>query len=154
MFNIQFQFFNFLSLPHAHTHTLSERPRRSAVLAVNDPISLQIFLNSNGSASGFIYLDDGQTFDYQRRNAFISGRFNYSKRTLTYTFDKGDPDSNRAWLERVTIVGYPSKPNRIQIIAAEELSSQLAFKYDQQKHLLVIRKPAVMFGQNWQIKIN
>ncbi|XP_046915674.2 glucosidase 2 subunit alpha isoform X2 [Dermatophagoides farinae] len=131
-----------------------ERPRRSAVLAVNDPISLQIFLNSNGSASGFIYLDDGQTFDYQRRNAFISGRFNYSKRTLTYTFDKGDPDSNRAWLERVTIVGYPSKPNRIQIIAAEELSSQLAFKYDQQKHLLVIRKPAVMFGQNWQIKIN
>ncbi|KAH9423409.1 hypothetical protein DERP_003688 [Dermatophagoides pteronyssinus] len=134
-----------------------ERPRRSAVLAVNDPISLQIFLNSNGTSIGFIYLDDGQTYNYQKQNAFIYGRFNYSKRTLQYTFEKGNPNSNRAWLERITIIGYPSKPNRIQLMNNSNDNpppSQLAFKYDQQKHMLIIRKPAVMFGQNWQIKIN
>ena len=133
----------------------SERPRRAAVLAVNDPISLQVFLSASGTATGSLYLDDGQSFDY-RANKFILGHFDYTKRTLSFTFDKGDPGSSQAWLERVTIVGYPSKPNRIQANIEDGPNSsqqQLAFKYDPQTHVLVIRKPALPFSQNWSIKI-
>lgn len=132
-----------------------ERLRRAAVLAVNDPISLQILLNSQLEAVGSLYLDDGQTFDYRTKNAYIAGKFDFAKRTLSYSFESGTPDSNSAWLERVTIFGYPSKPNRI--VAQSEVDSskttQLAFKYNAEEKALVIRKPALAFGQSWQIKI-
>ena len=133
-----------------------ERMRRAAVLAVNDPISLQIFLNPKGEATGSLYLDDGQSFDYRTKNAFISGKFSLAKRTLGYSFEKGTPNANPAWLERVTIFGYPSKPNRVvaQLESDPSKSSQLAFKFDSKKKVLVIRKPTLPFGQDWQIKIN
>ncbi|KAI2801451.1 hypothetical protein BLOT_011003 [Blomia tropicalis] len=132
-----------------------ERLRRAAVLAVNDPISLQIFLNPNGEATGSIYLDDGQSFDYRTKNAFIEGTFHFSKRILNYSFESGKPDANPAWLERVTIFGYPSKPNRIlaQMASDSSKQTQLAFKYNAEDKTVVIRKPSFTFGQNWQIKI-
>lgn len=132
--------------------------RRAAVLAINDPISLQIFLDSNGTANGVLYLDDGESFKYRTNNAFIYGRFSYGKRMLSYIFEKGDPNSNQAWLERVTIIGFPSKPNRILLVSdinnKHSANGNLAFKYDSSKHILTVRKPAVSFGTNWQIKIN
>lgn len=125
------------------------------MLAVNDPISLQIFLNPNGEATGSIYLDDGQSFDYRTKNAFIEGTFHFSKRILNYSFESGKPDANPAWLERVTIFGYPSKPNRIlaQMASDSSKQTQLAFKYNAEDKTVVIRKPSFTFGQNWQIKI-
>ena len=122
---------------------------------MNDPISLQIFLNSELEATGSLYLDDGQSFDYRTKNAYISGKFSLSKRTLSYSFENGTPDSNTAWLERVTIYGYPSKPNRVvaQLESDASKTTQLAFKYNPELKELVIRKPSLAFGQNWQIQI-
>ena len=134
-----------------------ERLRRAAVLAVNDPISLQIFLDSMQEASGSLYLDDGLSFDYRNKNAFIFGKFSFAQRMLSYSFVKGTPNSNSAWLERVTIYGYQSKPNRVVVHSDPHVGtakgSQLAFKYIPEEKALIIRKPSVAFGQNWQIKI-
>ena len=128
-----------------------ERPRRSAILAVNDPISLDIFLDSAGTAEGTAYLDDGQTFDY-KTGKYIYGRLSFSRKTLTYEITDGKWDESKAWLERVTIFGYPSKPSKV-VLTSGEKASQLAFKYDDRKRILVVRKPALSFGNNWQIKI-
>lgn len=132
-----------------------ERMRRAAVLAVNDPITLQIFLNTKQEATGSLYLDDGQSYDYRTKNAFISGNFIFSKRTLNYEFKNGTPDSNPAWLERVVIYGYPTKPNRIvaQLGADQSKATQIAFKYNADTKEIVIRKPSLPFGQNWQVQI-
>lgn len=122
---------------------------------MNDPTSLQIFLSTNGTATGFLYLDDGQSFDYRSKNAYVLGKFDLAKRTLTYQFERGDQEASKSWLERVTIYGYPSKPNRVQSQLGAENGQQvqLAFKYDPNTHILVIRKPSLPFGQDWQIKI-
>lgn len=132
-----------------------ERVRRAAVLAVNDPITLQIFLNSKQEAIGSLYLDDGQSYDYRTKNAFISGNFSFIKRTLNYEFKSGTPDANPAWLERVVIYGYPSKPNRIvaQLGSDQSKATQIAFKYNADTKEIVIRKPSLPFGQNWQVQI-
>lgn len=125
-------------------------------MAVNDPLTLQIYLDSSSSAKGFIYLDDGISFDYKTKKAFISGSLDLSKRVLTYTFENGDPESNKAWLERVVIYGYNTKPNHITAHVNNggiETKTQLAFKFDKVKNVLIIRKPTLSFGQSWQIKI-
>lgn len=128
------------------------------MLAVNDPISLSIFLGSEGEATGWLYLDDGQSYDYRNENKFIYGKFDYQQKVLTYRFNKGEPNANTAWLEKVTIVGLPNKPNKVVgvlegVTGQQQQPTTLAFKYDSNTHQLVIRKPAMSFGQSWQIKI-
>lgn len=123
---------------------------------MNDPISLQIFADSKSqNATGSLYLDDGLTYDYRKKDAFVLGTFVYFKRSLFYTLENGNANSTSSWLERVTIYWFASKPNRI--FAQSELKGskeiQLAFKYDAKQKILVIRKPALTFSQNWQIKI-
>lgn len=127
-------------------------------MAVNDPISLSIFLSSEGEATGWLYLDDGQSYDYRNGNKFIYGKFDYQQKVLSYRFNKGEPSSNTAWLEKVTIVGLPTKPNKVVAVldgvaGQPQQPTTLAFKYDGNTHQLIIRKPAVSFGQSWQIKI-
>ena len=134
-----------------------ERLRRSAVLALtmNDPISLQIFADTKGNANGSLYLDDGLTYDYRTKKAFAFGSFEYSKRSVIYTFERGNANCTSSWLERVTIHWHASKPSRItaQYESAGSKATQLAFKYDAKRKILVIRKPALLFTQNWRIKI-
>ena len=61
-----------------------ERMRRSASLTLQDPITLQIFLNSEESfAFGKIYLDDGYTYDYTN-GGYILGELTYERKKLTY----------------------------------------------------------------------
>lgn len=142
----------------AQTHFFCrERLRRSAILplAMNDPISLQIYADSKGNATGSLFLDDGLTYDYRKKDAYVLGKFVYFKRSLYYTLENGTANSTSSWLERVTIYWFASKPNRI--FAQNELKDskevQLAFKYDSKQKILVIRKPALPLAQNWQIKI-
>ncbi|CAG2104181.1 unnamed protein product [Medioppia subpectinata] len=128
-----------------------ERMRRSAQLTVEDPISLDIFLDSNGSAEGQLYLDDGQTFNY-KSGQHIYGKTQFQRKTLSYEIIDGKYDASKAWLERVTIFGYPSKPQKV-VITSGEKTIQLAFKYDSQKRILVVRKPGLAFTNKWQIKV-
>lgn len=51
-----------------------DRPRRSSGLMRWDPFSLVIVLDRKGSAEGTLYLDDGETFDYEM-GAYIHRRF-------------------------------------------------------------------------------
>lgn len=41
-----------------------ERPRRSSALMRNDPFTLRVALSSDGSATGEVYLDDGEGYGY------------------------------------------------------------------------------------------
>ena len=121
-------------------------------MAVNDPLSLDIFLDNGGSAEGTVYLDDGQSFDY-KTGKHIYGRLGFSRKALNYEVIEGKWDESKAWLERVTIFGYPSKPSKI-VLTSGAKSAQLAHKYDDRKRILVIRKPALPFTNSWQIKIS
>jgi len=58
-----------------------ERPRRSSKAMENDPFTLMIALDSKGEASGKIYLDDGESFDYESGD-YILREFQVSKGVL------------------------------------------------------------------------
>ncbi|KAG0377053.1 hypothetical protein BGX24_006795 [Mortierella sp. AD032] len=59
-----------------------ERPRRSSKAMENDPFTLVIALDSNGEASGRLYLDDGESFNYEKGD-YILREFKVSKGVLS-----------------------------------------------------------------------
>lgn len=127
-----------------------ERVRRSALLTVNDPITLDVFLDDDDTASGKIYLDDGQTFNY-RNGEYLSGSFNYQKKTLQYKAEHNQFDS-QAWLERIKVFNYPAKPSKVSAVKGE-VEHKLTFSYETATKVLVVRKPALSFKEDWEIRI-
>ncbi|KAG0052953.1 hypothetical protein BGZ83_001879 [Gryganskiella cystojenkinii] len=59
-----------------------ERPRRSSKAMENDPFTLVIALDSKGEAKGKIYLDDGESFDYEKGD-YILREFKVSNGVLS-----------------------------------------------------------------------
>jgi alpha 1,3-glucosidase len=128
-----------------------ERVRRSAALTLNDPLSLDIVLDTEAkTASGSLYLDDGSTFNHEK-GEFIEASITYNQKVLNYKVTDGKLKT-RAWLERVTIYKYPERPTAIEA-ATGPLRQSLKFKYDAVAKTLVIRKPDLAMGENWEISI-
>jgi alpha 1,3-glucosidase len=55
-----------------------ERPRRSSSLMKKDPFTLRVALSSAEQASGELYLDDGDSYDYEK-GALVWKRFTVKK---------------------------------------------------------------------------
>jgi mannosyl-oligosaccharide alpha-1,3-glucosidase len=145
------------SLPHfQRSGTIiakRERMRRSALLAINDPLTLDIFIDKNGNARGRVYLDDGQSFNY-RKGEFLFGDLSLEKKTLKYVMNESGKYNSKSWLERVNIYGWNGGKTSKVVSQVGGKSSQLLFISDDAKRVLTIRKPALFFTQNWQIKIS
>jgi alpha 1,3-glucosidase len=129
-----------------------ERVRRSAALTLEDPLSLDIVVDTDGSsAHGELYFDDGATFNYQNDD-YIAAEIKLNDGTLTYRIVSGKRQS-KVWLERISVYGIASKPSKVSIVGGGN-SESLQFKYDAEAKLLVVRKPGLNMAHNWQITIN
>ncbi|KAI4163628.1 MAG: hypothetical protein LQ342_002662 [Letrouitia transgressa] len=60
-----------------HVFTRKERPRKSSGLMRWDPYTLVVVLGKTGAAEGELYIDDGESFEYQA-GAFIHRRFTFA----------------------------------------------------------------------------
>ncbi|KAK9458254.1 glycosyl hydrolases family 31-domain-containing protein [Dipodascopsis uninucleata] len=60
-----------------HVIVRRDRPRRSVTLMSHDPFTLVIHLDKDGNAGGVLYLDDGETFRYNR-GAYLHRHFTFS----------------------------------------------------------------------------
>ncbi|XP_074594644.1 neutral alpha-glucosidase AB-like [Brevipalpus obovatus] len=126
-----------------------ERVRRSATICIQDPITLNVFLDGEERrASGKLYLDDGYSYNY-KNGGYILAEINYDKMILEYKIIHGSL-ATKSWLERVVIHHISNKPNRIEA----SNGANLAFKYSSETKTLTIRKPALSMGNNWQIKLS
>lgn len=126
------------------------RVRRSAILSIEDPITLSIALNKTGDAQGSLYLDDGLSREHLEGNYFsikmelkdniLSSRAVHSAKTY----------KTKVWLERIYLAGFKFKPSSIEL---NELSSGqkkvLEYFYDDKHHVLTIRKPDVNMSREW-----
>jgi alpha 1,3-glucosidase len=62
-----------------------DRPRRSTTQMKDDPYTLVVALNGNGAADGELYVDDGKSYDYQTKNAYLRRNFRFQGTELTST---------------------------------------------------------------------
>lgn len=123
-----------LLMQGGHIIPRKDRPRRSSGLMRWDPYTLVIVLGKSGDASGELYVDDGETFDFQN-GAFIRRSFTYfsTSSTLTSTnigekgklTDKYVKSMKKVGVERIVVVGAPEAWKGKEFVKATEGSSSL-----------------------------
>jgi len=155
------------------------RIRRSSTQMHTDPLTLFIRLNNNGFAVGHIYIDDGNSFDFQRE-----GLYAYRKIIFATNQDRTHAIINCSafdhflapslgqvrlggnyrpvnTIERIQIIGEKTKPTSIKL---QSTSSSLPFTVEEKgfsdlnKGVLIttIKKPlnGARLVDDWSIVIN
>ncbi|CAH0381061.1 unnamed protein product [Bemisia tabaci] len=128
---------------------LRERARRSSVLTLHDPLTLLVALNSNGTATGTLYLDDGDSFEYQKGQRLYM-KFEFKDNVLSSSFLSDTSYDTSSWIERVLIIGASSGPKHATVKSAS-VNGNVEVMYNSGTQVLMIRKPAVKVTEEWSI---
>ncbi|KAJ6110388.1 hypothetical protein N7486_002623 [Penicillium sp. IBT 16267x] len=156
-----------LLIQGGHIVPRRDRPRRSSALMKWDPYTLLLTLNKNGEADGTLYVDDGETFDYER-GSYIHRRFQFRDSTLS-SEDLGIKGPKTAeylktmagvTVERVIVVDPPKEwkeKSTVTIIedGAKAASTASLEYFDQQggkAPYAVVKSPNVGIGKAWRIE--
>ena len=112
-------------------------------------------------AEGELYLDDGKSFDYLQ-GAFIHRHFIFSNQTL-YSSSKSLASattkefSSNCVVERIVILGLPTKPKRATISPAGGYADvepgPLILRSRAKLAALVVRRPNVRISEDWSLKL-
>ncbi|ORX61571.1 hypothetical protein DM01DRAFT_1332171 [Hesseltinella vesiculosa] len=140
-----------------------ERPRRSSAAMALDPFTLMIALDKKSNAEGTLYLDDGESYDYEA-GTFAHTHFVYNKGILTCDSLHADGASAGAQafakkmssvrVERLVLMGTHRQPNRVQLLT-KQTTLDLAFSYHEAVSSLEIRDPAVSVVEcDWTIRFD
>jgi len=131
-----------------------ERARRSSALMARDPLTLVVALDNKGKASGSLFMDDGESFDYLG-GSYIHQQFDYSDGVLTNKalHDGTFSIAPELTVERIVVRGLPSRPTKV---TSEQGGSvqELGFVFEDGTNQLTIRKPAVHVTKPWSVTID
>ncbi|KAK6820130.1 hypothetical protein RU639_007401 [Aspergillus parasiticus] len=150
-----------------HVIPRKDRPRRSSGLMKWDPYTLVVVLDKNGEADGTLYVDDGETFDYER-GAYIHRRFHFHDSTLS-SEDIGTKGPKTAEylkamasvrVERVVVIDPPKEWQEKSTVTVIEdgakTASTAAMEYhaqpDGKAPYAVVKNPTVSIGKTWRIE--
>ncbi|KAL1302933.1 hypothetical protein AAFC00_003254 [Neodothiora populina] len=154
-----------------HIFPRRDRPRRSSGLMKYDPFTLVIVLGNAGDAEGDVYLDDGESYDYEQ-GAYIHRHFKYDAETvsLTSTDLSMAGKKTKAYLdemksvrvEKIIIVNAPASwKHKSEVRVAEEGASKSSEAKDVplkwfagesgKADWAVVRNPGVTIGGGWKI---
>jgi alpha 1,3-glucosidase len=160
-----------LLMQGGHIIPRRDRPRRSSGLMKFDPFTLVVVLDKDGNAQGSLYIDDGETFDYQQ-GAYIHRKFIFDKPTkaLTSINIGGSGPKSVAYLktmakvrvEKVIVVGAPVEwRGKTEVVVSEEGAKESArrrkvgFTFHEasgnKAAWAVVRDPKVHVGKGWKI---
>jgi alpha 1,3-glucosidase len=156
-----------LLIQGGHIVPRRDRPRRSSALMKWDPYTLILTPNKNGEAEGTLYVDDGETFDYER-GGYIHRRFQFRDSILS-SDDLGfkGPKTTEylksmagVTVERVIIVDPPKEwkdKSTVTVIedGAKAASTASLEYFDQQggkAPYAVVKSPNVGIGKAWRIE--
>ncbi|KAH0545273.1 hypothetical protein FGG08_000572 [Glutinoglossum americanum] len=146
-----------------------DRPRRSSGLMKWDPFTLVIVLNKAGNAEGTLYLDDGESFDYQA-GAFIHRRFVFSQTSSSLVSEnlaEAAGAKTAAYLkkmkkvrvEKIIIIGVGGEWVGRRVASIDEEGKQRKAKVAYHRSAggktawAVIRDPGVAIGNSWKIEL-
>ena len=160
-----------LLMQGGHIIPRRDRPRRSSGLMKYDPFTLVVVLGNSGDADGTLYLDDGESFDFQQ-GAYIHRRFQYSGATsmlmsedLTSAGKKSKDylrQMEKVRVEKIIIVGAPDawkSKSQVEISEDQGVRSGGPQKVSLEFHSrdggkaawAVVRNPGVQIGSGWKI---
>ncbi|KAF5022303.1 hypothetical protein F66182_5653 [Fusarium sp. NRRL 66182] len=143
-------------------------PRRSSALMRFDDYTLVVSSSKTGSAEGELYVDDGDSFDYEQ-GQYMHRKFTLSGNTLTSLEAKGrDTKSVKAgeWLkamesvhvDKIIIVGAPKIWNQKEVqVESEGRTWTAKVQYHAAKGnraaYAVVGRVGAKIGEDWSIKL-
>jgi alpha 1,3-glucosidase len=119
----------------------------------NDPITLTVALTPASTASGELYVDDGDSFDYKTGD-YLKVRFDYqggsSRATLTSTVlhSSGGKGVTSSTVERVIVLGAPG-PAKKCTTTCEGKAVELATTWTDGQ--LFVKKPNCAVSSSFNI---
>ena len=144
-----------------------DRPRRSSGLMRWDPFTLVVVIGERGRAEGTLYLDDGESFEYNE-GAYIHRKFIFSSSTLKSTsFSSPTSKTSMAFhkrmesirVEKIILVNTPSAwEGKTEVIVKEEAKGErkVSVKFRSKEYgraaWVVVRDPGVGIGRSWEVK--
>ncbi len=128
-----------------------ERIRRSSPLMRNDPYTLYVALDSHGKASGTLFIDDGKSFKYRDERQYLYIQFRMEGGRLTGSLIDSPNYATQSWLEKVIVVGVDRDLGKATLRTPTGDEETLQTRHDPTKRILVVRKPGVNIGQEWEI---
>lgn len=154
-----------LLMQGGHIIPRKDRPRKSSGLMKWDPYTIVVVLSKDNAAEGSLYVDDGETFDYEK-GAYIHRRFVFDGLCLKSenigTKGAGTGEYLRVManvrVERVILVNAPkSWEAKASVFVVEEgaksgVSASLSWHTGNGKaSWAVVRDPGVAIGNDWKI---
>ncbi|ORY06296.1 hypothetical protein K493DRAFT_252011 [Basidiobolus meristosporus CBS 931.73] len=140
-----------------------ERIRRSSSLMKWDPFTLVIALDEENSAQGELYLDDGESYDYQS-GAYVHRKFTFTNGVL----ESLDVAKNRSKdaehfiesiktirIERLVILGLAKVPKSATLVSSEQNKS-LQIDCEQRgtnNNVCTVKDPGSRVGEDWKIEL-
>ena len=129
-----------------------ERVRRSSQMMAYDPFTLVVALDQDGSAEGELFVDDGNTFDFEKKNQFFFSRMKFQNGVLSAKHENKGYDLGWS-VERVVVAGLKKSPSKV--VATENgVAKQLAFEFVKDTNVLIIKKPVSRITSDWKVTIN
>ncbi|SMQ53257.1 unnamed protein product [Zymoseptoria tritici ST99CH_3D7] len=156
-----------------HIFPRRDRPRRSSGLMKYDPVTLVVVLGHSGDAEGTLYLDDGESFDYEQ-GAFIHRSFKYTAASKELVSEDLTPKEKKGKkqeaykkvmkdvrVEKIVLVGVPDGwVGKTEVTVVEEggkaerkVAVEVFAKEKEGKAAYaVVRDPEVRVGEGWRVK--
>eukprot|EP01123_Difflugia_compressa_P011360 TRINITY_DN4504_c0_g1_i2.p1 TRINITY_DN4504_c0_g1~~TRINITY_DN4504_c0_g1_i2.p1 ORF type:complete len:736 (+),score=138.13 TRINITY_DN4504_c0_g1_i2:834-3041(+) len=134
------------------------RIRRSSSQMVNDPLTLVVALDSNKLASGELYVDDGDSYDF-KLGKYIYRQFSYREESSVGVLSSSSLSSSSSSLfpnkiEKLILVGAQRQPSSVVVVDSQGTST-LLFQYDTAKRVVVVKNPGINIDSTkWEIKFN
>lgn len=133
--------------------SLRERVRRASSLTLQDPFTLIVALSVNGTASGNLYLDDGESYEY-RKGKYVALDLVYENGALSSKFAGPGRFATESWLEKVVILGVPHNSySKATVQSASRGKKSADVLYSGDSKSLTVRKPKVNMGEEWSIRL-
>ncbi|PQE23768.1 glucosidase II alpha subunit protein [Rutstroemia sp. NJR-2017a BBW] len=149
-----------LLMQGGHIIPRKDRPRRSSGLMKYDPYTLVIALDKQGKAQGELYVDDGETFDYEA-GAYIHRAFDFKDNKLSSKnlgtkgklTDKYVKSMKNVKVEKIIIVGAPKEWKGWRSVKVGKGDADFEWHAAEGKKAAwaVVRKPGVGVGEDWEV---
>ena len=146
-----------LLMQGGHIIPRKDRPRRSSGLMKYDPYTLVIVLGKEGTAQGELYVDDGDSFEFEQ-GAYIHRAFEFSNNSLKSTnigtkgklTDRFLKAMKDVAVERIVLVGVPASWAGTSTLKGGVVIESHAAEGGKAAWATV-KKPGVKIGEDWQI---
>ncbi|XP_023208375.1 neutral alpha-glucosidase C [Xiphophorus maculatus] len=119
------------------------------------PLDVTVALNSQASADGELYLDDGHSFQYRDKKAFSLRRFSMASGRLLCrsASEEGRFDCDTV-VQSVSIMGVKSKPTTANVHVPGAKSVSASFEFLEACCKLKLNNLNVRVTMDWDIQIN